>query len=194
VDLFLVISQGIGLALACGLRPFLPMLVAGILAAADAGLDFDGTDYQFLESLPFLVVIGVMAIAWWPVIERRRTTVALTAMLAALAVVAGALEFAGSLADEDYASAPGLAAGAACALVGWAAAAAFLGGVRARLESRGAPADYISVFAEGAGACLAVIAIAIAPLSYLALGFCVWLLMQRRRRAGQKYEGLRVLR
>ena len=47
--LFLVICQGIGLATAAGVRPFLPALLAGALAGADSGLDFDGTDFSFLE-------------------------------------------------------------------------------------------------------------------------------------------------
>ena len=38
--------QGIGLALAVGLRPFLPALLAGALARGDVGVDFDGTDVR----------------------------------------------------------------------------------------------------------------------------------------------------
>src|SRR5213079_2560798 len=45
VDLALAIAQGIGLALACGIRPFLPALLAGALAAANLGIDFGGTDF-----------------------------------------------------------------------------------------------------------------------------------------------------
>jgi len=31
-------------------------------------------------------------------------------------------------------------------------------------------------------------------VSYVALVFCLWVLVVRRRRAGEKYEGLRILR
>jgi hypothetical protein len=32
------------------------------------------------------------------------------------------------------------------------------------------------------------------PVSLVALVLCLWLLIRRRRRAGEKYAGLRVLR
>ena len=57
LDLFLAISQGTGLALATGVRPFLPPLLAGALARADVGIDFSGTDFSFLESTPFLLAV-----------------------------------------------------------------------------------------------------------------------------------------
>ena len=41
MDLFLAISQGIGLSLATGVRPFLPPLLVGALARADVGVDFE---------------------------------------------------------------------------------------------------------------------------------------------------------
>ena len=49
MSLFLDIGQGAGLAGATGVRPFLPPLLAGALAREDAGIDFDGTDWSFLE-------------------------------------------------------------------------------------------------------------------------------------------------
>jgi len=60
VDLFLAISQGIGTSLATGLRSFLPPLLVCVLARGDIAVDFDGTDYEFLESVPFLV--GLLAV------------------------------------------------------------------------------------------------------------------------------------
>src|SRR5690606_3666501 len=53
------ILQGLGLAAAAGLRPFLPALLAGGLAAANLGLDFDGTAFSFLESPVWLAVLAV---------------------------------------------------------------------------------------------------------------------------------------
>ena len=50
MKLALDILQGLGLASATGLRPFLPALLAGALASGDLGLDFDGTQFAFLES------------------------------------------------------------------------------------------------------------------------------------------------
>ena len=56
------IFQGIGVASAVGIRPFLPALVTGALAAGDLEIDFKGTDYSFLEHVPFLLVMLVLAI------------------------------------------------------------------------------------------------------------------------------------
>jgi len=198
VDLFLAASQGTGIALATGVRPFLPVLLAGVLARADLGVDFEGTDFAFLESLPFLaalVVIGIVleAVAW-----RDTGTLAapLIATVGSVAVVLGALEFGGSLADEEYAAGPGLIAGAVCAALGYVAARAFFGGAEARLADRSdlEPVTFLRLYVHAAALVLAALAVLAPPVSYLALGACLWLLWGRRRRAGRKYEGLRLLR
>jgi hypothetical protein len=49
VDLFMAISQGVGVSLATGVRTLLPPLLVGGLARADTGVDFSGTSYSFLE-------------------------------------------------------------------------------------------------------------------------------------------------
>ena len=49
MDFLLDLLQGAGIAAAIGIRPFLPVLLAGALASADLGIDFDGTDFAFLE-------------------------------------------------------------------------------------------------------------------------------------------------
>ena len=60
MDFLLDLLQGAGLAAAVGIRPFLPVLLAGALATADVGLDFDGTDFSFLETWPFLLAVLVL--------------------------------------------------------------------------------------------------------------------------------------
>ena len=52
--------QGAGIAAAIGIRPFLPVLLVGALAAANLGIDFDGTDFAFLEQAPALAIVLVM--------------------------------------------------------------------------------------------------------------------------------------
>ena len=42
------------------MRPFLPALLAGALAAADLGVDFDGTEFAFLETPWWLLVARVL--------------------------------------------------------------------------------------------------------------------------------------
>ena len=49
MDLALDILQAAGIGAAVGIRPFLPALLVGALAAGDLGVDFDGTDFAFLE-------------------------------------------------------------------------------------------------------------------------------------------------
>jgi hypothetical protein len=194
MDLFLAISQGVGVSLATGVRAFLPPLAVGALARANAGVDFNGTGYGFLESTPWLAVLVVL-VALTTLAARARTAVP-AFLLAALAVAIGALEFAGSLADEGYAAAPGFPAGAVCAFVGFAAAAAFFGRAASRARTGGEEeaASLVEAFAQGAAVVLAVLAVLVSPISWIAFGFAVWVLFVQRRRAAQKYEGLRVLR
>ena len=57
--LLLDILQGAGVSAAAGIRPFLPGLLTGALASADLGVDFDGTDFAFLEAPWFLALLAV---------------------------------------------------------------------------------------------------------------------------------------
>jgi hypothetical protein len=41
---------------------------------------------------------------------------------------------------------------------------------------------------------MAIVAVLVPPLSIVAVGFLAWLLVGGRRRSGEKYAGLRVLR
>jgi len=193
---FLVICQGIGLAAACGVRPFLPVLLAGALAAGARGLDFDGTGYRFLESPVFLLatVVGLLVVT---VIERRRGAPALgpgalAAVVGGVGIGVGALEFAGSLADEGKLAWPGLVAGLACAALAQAAARNFFGRVAARLDPEARAA--LIIYLEGLALALAAAAVLVPPLSLIALATAVVLLVRGRRRDERKYAGLRVLR
>src|ERR1700751_2426444 len=65
VHLVLDIFQGVGIAVAVGIRPFLPALLVGGLAAGDVQIDFKGTDLAFLQGAPFLLgmVVGAFVVA-----------------------------------------------------------------------------------------------------------------------------------
>jgi hypothetical protein len=195
MDLFLAISQGTGLSLATGVRPFLPPLLAGVLARADAGINFTGTDFSFLESIPFLAAMLALT-AVVTLAGSRATSVGAVRTLGATAAVLGAMLFAGSLEEESYAGGAGLVAGALVTLIGLLAAAAFFAGARSRLAARGeqGSASLVTLYGDAAALLLTLIAVFIGPLSYVPLAFCLWLLAARRRRAARKYEGLRVLR
>jgi hypothetical protein len=194
MDLFLAISQGIGVSTATGIRALLPALLVGALARANLGVDFNHTDYSFLESVWWLALL-VAGVALSVFARRRRIDLPLFVPIVAGAAM-GALLFAGSLADEGDAPGPGLVAGVACALIGFAAARAFFDRAAARVQAadRAEAASFIELYAEGAALGCAGLAVLLPPVSYLVLGFCGWVLLVSRRRSAAKYEGLRVLR
>jgi len=193
---FLVIAQGAGLAAACGVRPFLPALLAGALAGADKGLSFDGTSYVFLERPGFLLAV-LLALIAVVIAERRRgpsfaDAGPLGAAVAGAGIGLGAVMFAGSLADEGHAAWPGLIAGLALAALAAAATRQILRGAAARLDDKAGGA--LAVYADGLALILAGIAIALPPLALVAIALLAFLLVRGRSREGRKYAGLRSLR
>jgi hypothetical protein len=196
VHLVFDIFQGIGIAAAVGIRPFLPALVAGALAAGNVELHFNHTDYSFLQSWGFLLVM-VLAAAALAVAERRMgreraDTNQVATVLGVIAAVLGALFFAGSLARGHYAAWPGWIGGVICAAVGIAATRPLFARVRARLDRDAAGA--IPLYAEGIAILLAALSVVAPPVGLIGLALLVWLLLAGRRREGQKYAGLRILR
>ena len=196
MDFILDLLQGAGIAAAIGIRPFLPVLLAGALASADVGLDFSGTDFSFLESWPFLLGALVLVAALDFVGRRAGRDAAdrapLLYVVAAVALVLGALVAAGSVADRSEAWWAGLVAGTACAALGFQAARLLFGRVQRRLDDQAAAA--LPVYAEGAALGAAGVSILFPPFALLVLGALAWLLAGSRRRAGEKYAGLRILR
>jgi hypothetical protein len=199
MSLFLDIGTGAGLSGATGVRPFLPPLLAGALARGDVGVDFDGTDWSFLESPGFLLALLALAVLAY-VAERSganrappdggRGVLAIAGGL--IGLVLGAFLFAGAMADGGEEGWIGLVAGPICAALGWFAVGGLLDRARARLE--GGAATLVGVYAEVAALVLAAVAIFLPPVSYLVLVAFVVLLFGGRRREGEKYAGLRVLR
>jgi hypothetical protein len=196
MDFILDLLQGAGIAAAVGIRPFLPVLLAGALASADVGLDFSGTDFSFLEAWPFLLGTLALVVALDLVGRRAGRDAAdrppLLYAVAAVALVLGALQGAGSVADRSDAWWAGLVVGLACAALGFQAARSLFGRVRRRLDEQAAAA--LPVYAEGAALGAAGLSILFPPLAVLVIGALVWLLSGGRRRAGEKYAGLRILR
>jgi Domain of unknown function (DUF4126) len=193
MDLLLDLLQGLGIAAAIGIRPFLPVLLAGVLAAANAGLDFDGTSFAFLESWPFWLAVLVVVVAL-ELAGRRGApdTGALLWASLALALVLGALEAAGSLEDRDNPWIVGAIGGALAALFGAVAARSLFGRVRRRLDRSAAAA--LPLYGEGVALVAAGLSILFPPLAILVLAGLAWLLRGGRRREGEKYAGLRILR
>ena len=193
MDFVLDLLQGIGIAAAIGVRPMLPLLLTGTLASADVGIDFDGTDFAFLESWPFLLA-AVLATAALVYAGRGRPVepMPLVWTLAVTCVLLGAIVAAGSLADHGYTIVPGVVCGAAAATLGFVAARDLFARVRKRLDPEAAAA--LPVYAEGMALAGAGLSILFPPLALLVVGALGWLLLGGRRREGEKYAGLRILR
>jgi hypothetical protein len=193
VDFVLDLLQGLGIAAAVGIRPFLPTVLVGALAAGNLGLDFNGTDFAFLEQAPFLA--GVLVLMAITTIAMRRTDVdagPFAWAFLALAVVLGALQAAGSLADHDRPIVPGIIGGAAAATLGFFAARSLFTRVRRRLDREAQ--TVLPAYGEAAGLVCAGVSVLFPPLAILVLAALAWLLAGGRRREGEKYAGLRILR
>jgi hypothetical protein len=196
MDFVFDLLQGAGIAAAIGIRPFLPTLLVGALAAGDLGIDFDGTDFSFLEQAPLLAVIVVLlAIAIYVV--RRRGPGAMDVPpwvyeLGGLSLVLGTLMAAGSMADHGNSIVPGIIVGVLCALLGFVVTRDLLARTRKRLDTEAANA--LTLYAEGAGLVAAGASVLFPPLAVLVIGGLLALMFGGRRRAGEKYAGLRILR
>ncbi|HEY5044757.1 MAG TPA: DUF4126 family protein [Solirubrobacteraceae bacterium] len=193
---FFYIGLGLGLAAACGLRPYLPALLAGGLASAGAlGVGFGHGRYHFLQSGWWLlavavVLVGAYVLQWRLGAERFAATAG--GAIAAQALAVGALLFAGTLAAHGDASWPGLIGGAACAGLGQLVVGPVLAGARARLPDRPAR-EALTLYLDAAALLLAALVALLHPLGYVAVALLAWFLVRTRRRAGAKYAGLRIL-
>lgn len=190
------IFQGLGIAAAVGIRPFLPALVVGALAAGGIQIDFAHTSYSFLQEPLFLLVM-VFGVAVLGVAERYVARAALSqrsvmVTLGAISLVLGALLFAGSLASGGYAAWPGLIGGALCAVAGVLATGPLLNRVRTRLDAESASA--LPLFSEATAVVSALLSVIAPPVGVVVLALVLWLLWAGRARGEQKYAGLRILR
>lgn len=195
MKLALDILQGLGLASAAGLRPFLPALLAGALATGDVGLDFDGTQFAFLESpiwLLALVIALIASVFIRPLLEQP----AGEAALSGIGIGLGALLCAASIDDRHATWWYGLIIGALVAYLASTVSRAIFSRVRARFASAGdsQAAAALPFYGEATGLVVAGASILFPPLALVAIGFLVALLITGRRRGDQKYAGLRILR
>jgi hypothetical protein len=191
VKTLLDILQGIGVSCATGIRPFLPTLTVGGLATADLGVDFDGTEFAFLESEWFLLAVTV-ALVISVLFRARLETPTGLAVLQGVGIGLGALLFAGTLDDHLDVWWPGLVGGLLCAAFVSTVVRALFTRTRVRLDAEAAAALFI--YAEAAALVLAGLSVLVPPVGLLALAFFVWLRTGGRRREGEKYAGLRILR
>jgi Domain of unknown function (DUF4126) len=190
------IGLGLGLALASGLRPYLPALLAGALARAKVlGLSFPAHHFHFLQSGWWLLAVTVALVVSYALqlsAGAERFSRLGAPAVAAQGVAVGALLFAGTLAAHGDASWPGLVGGALAAALAGAIAGPVLEGARKRLPDRAAR-EALTVYLDAASLALAVLAALLHPLGYVALALLLWFWLRRRARAGERYAGLRIL-
>lgn len=195
MKLILDLLQGMGLSAATGLRPFLPALLAGALAAGDLGIDFDGTDFAFLEASWFLLALAVALVAAL-LLRGPLSTPAGDSALQGAGIGLGALLFAGTLDDRHDTWWYGLLLGAAFAILAASVSRSLLGRVRERFVRGGdtAAAGALPLYAEGAAVVLAGASVLFPPLALVGVGFLALLAVRGRGREDRKYAGLRILR
>jgi Domain of unknown function (DUF4126) len=204
--IFFYIGLGMGLAAACGLRPFLPLLLAGALASAGAlGVSFAGDPFRFLQDDWWLLVVVVTLLFAYalqlllglsafsePGSERLRPA-PLAAALAGLGYGSGALLFAGTLAAHDDAWWPGLLGGLLVVWIVQQVAAPVLSGARARLSDRSAR-EALTLYLDATSLLVAALVALLHPLGYVVVALFAWFMWRQRSRADEKYAGLRILR
>ena len=209
MDLFLAICQGLGLALAIGIGGPIAALFASMMGSLKVGFNPEGTDYSFLTATWFLITLLAVVVLF--VVARGKEMARLPVLV--LLAATGALAFAASLAEEGFAAWPGLVVGAivtfATALVagevldGAIKRAKAAGGRRGGLGRDGgdggtAPevdaANALVVGFTVVGVAIAALALLVPPVA-LVVGIAVLVVaIGRRRKSGEKYEGLRILR
>jgi len=191
VDTFLAICQGLGLALAAGVGGMLAVLLMSVLAHVEIGWNLDGTDFEWFASewfIPILFVLNVVAFFFARGSLPREAT---RGVLIGLVALFGAIAFAGSMAEETSTWWPGLVLGALAAGPTALLVSDFLAGATARSEDT---AGTLQLIVAGVALVIVLVALFLPPASILvAIGLLV-LAAGRRRRADEKYEGLRSLR
>jgi hypothetical protein len=199
------IGLGIGLALAAGLRPFLPALLAGALASAEAlGVTFARGAFHFLQADWWLLAVSVAFVLSYalqillrrsPVIDpsdRAQRPDPLAAALAGIGIGTGAVLFGGTLAAHGDAAWPGAVAGIFLVGLSQRACWPLIVRARGRLADRAAR-EALTIYLDAASLVLVALVALLHPLGYVALVLFLWMLLVDRRRAGHKYAGLRIL-
>jgi hypothetical protein len=195
---FFVIGLGLGLALACGLRPYLPTLLAAALGSAAAlGVDFGNRGhFHFLQDGWWILAVALVFANSYLLqlrLGQERFRAVVQPAIVAQATAVGALLFAGTLAAHGDAWWPGLIGGAAAAALALRVSDPVVLGARSRLPDRTAR-EAVTVYVDAAALALAGLVALLHPLGYVALALLVWFLWRRRGRAEEKYAGLRILR
>jgi hypothetical protein len=115
---------------------------------------------------------------------------AIGAILLVIAIAAGAVLFGLSLDREDHPAWPGVPIGALLAAFSFVVVRDFAEGAARRAGDGGLTSALIAL----AALALAGLSLLFGPVGLIGLAALLWLYAGQRRRAAQKYEGLRTLR
>jgi hypothetical protein len=200
------IGLGGGLAAACGMRPFLPLLLAGALASAKVlGVTFAHGSFHFLQADWWLLAVTVALVLSYvlqvllrlaPTIDpsdRNATDNPLAASLTGIGFGSGAVVFAGTLAAHGDVWWPGLIGGAFLAALAQRALWPVIVRARTRLSDRAAR-EALTVYLDASSLLAAALVAVLHPLGYVAAIALAWFAWRGRARGDEKYAGLRILR
>jgi hypothetical protein len=186
-----------------------PPVVAGLLAKADAGTDFSGTDFAWMESWIWIGVLAALFVGGWLFDrsrtngvgdverrtaegERRRPEASLG--YGVLCAAMGGLLFAASLAHGGETGWPGLVAGGALGFIGYLALARLFMRANRRLAASGDTGTMLGIARDLLAVGATVLIVFVGVVGYAAVVAALVLLLGARGRSEEKYEGLRVLR
>lgn len=222
--LFFYIGLGAGLAAACGLRPFLPVLLAGGLASSQAlGVSFSQGAYSFLESDWWLLAVAVglvlayalqMLLGLAPTIDpsappgedalrdppsRVRASNRSARADPLAASIAGLSMGAGALLFAGTLAAHGDVAwpGVVGGFLASGLGQRASGPVIARARTRltdRGAREALTVYLDAASLLVAALVALLHPLGYVAIALLAWFVWRMRARSEEKYAGLRILR
>jgi hypothetical protein len=197
MDLLLAICQAIGLALAVGVGGPAAALFITVMAYFHVGIDPRGTNWDFLGKIWFLFLV-LISTAVALSLARSEDGPRRLARLG-FATVFGAIAGAASLAEQGDSAVFGLVIGALVGAGSGIVATDVLIGARRRaelsnLESKASAGNTLEGIFALAGILIALLALFVPPLSLLGIVALGVLANGRRRKADEKYEGLRVLR
>jgi hypothetical protein len=205
--IFFYIGLGAGLAAACGLRPFLPVLLAGALASGKAlGVSFAHEPFKFLQDDWWLLVVVVaFALAYALQLllgmsgvpesssKGERRVDPLAASLTGLSFGGGALLFGGTLAAHGDNAWPGILGAFVVVGLTQRAVLPVFARARARLAD-GTAKQALTVYLDAVSLITAALVALLHPLGYVVLALLIWFALRGRARGEEKYAGLRILR
>jgi hypothetical protein len=191
------IGLGLGLAAACGLRPYLPTLLAGALGSAEAlGVSFTH-HFHFLQAGWWLIAVTLVFVNSYLLqlrLGQERFQAVAQPAIVAQALAVGALLFAGTLAAHGDAWWPGLIGGFLAAALAQRASGPVIVRARTRLPDRAAR-EALTVYLDAAALMLAGLVALVHPLGYVAVALLAWFAWRGRARGeDERYAGLRILR